>query len=183
MTYKYHLSEQIDDKILVRAMGKCRQSNTGKGAYWGYVALDSIRGILAVVGGIVVAFIAFRALGALPLTQGLFAPVSGGIIGAGVLFFAERFSRRLKVRQMMASPIYNGGTDFTFTPDGLDMRSPYVTWNVSWRAVEKVIEDKAGFFFYAGAFVYVLPKKLLSTGDAQNFLETVENWRFAERAA
>ena len=182
MTYRFHLSEQIDENTLVRAMNKCRKMYGGRGAYFGLLAFELTKVILTGAGSFVLAFVILRAFGALPNTQGLYAPIMGSLFAAAVLLLAPRFSQRLQVRQMLSSPLYSGGTDFTLSPESLDMRSPNVVWNVSWKAIERVVNDRNGIFFYAGAFVYVLPKKLLNSEEAKELLESVESWRSMESA-
>jgi len=174
------LLEQIDEKLLNRAIRLCPRKKEGGFLKYGAFVLGQFRGGLLLVGGIVIAFVVLREIGASPYAQGVSAPLLGLLFSVAILVLSQRVARTLHVKQMLRSPIYSGRMDFSLSPEGLAIKAKNVQWNVSWPAIEKVINDRDGIFFYAGVFTYVLPKRVLGGTAVKDILASVEGWRQQE---
>lgn len=175
MTFEFFAEPPIDAKLMQRAMKGRTAHKKAARRDWNLMGSGVANGVFLGASGMVFAFIVLRSIPPQAVLPFLF-PVLGVLAAFLVMRWTHWSQCRFLARQMIASPIYAGGTRFQFGPDGVSMKSDTSHWRVAWHAIEEVKRGQDGIFMYAGNFIYVLPDQAEPVGDRDTVFDQIKSW-------
>ncbi|WP_270727435.1 YcxB family protein [Shimia sp. Alg240-R146] len=179
MTFEFEQSGPVDAKVMARAIKGCPKKHGSLRSRIVSFALGSFLAAVLGVGGIAIAIgVAFK-VGYGQIARDM-PVVFGGLFLALLLWkLAFAYNFRVHVGALLKSPIYSGNTRFSFGKEGLSMATDNAKWEVKWPAVTGFKATADGFFFYSGAFVYVLPSTAFGNADRDTFVGAINERRAA----
>jgi len=176
LNYEFELYGPVDAGLMNKAIKQCPRPAFSKSISLGTIVMPLLEGAFHAAGGIVFVFLVLQKMNFSPQVVGISASLLGCFLAIAVMKLTSHVKRTWQVKQMLKSPIYKDDTMFFLSPEKFTLRTENVEWNVRWPAVEKTVNASDGFFFYAGAFTYVLPKSILSADQADEVWSAIESW-------
>ncbi len=176
MSYAFSQSGRCDPDLMMRAMAARTRKFSIRNLSFDMFCWSLLRGIFLGAGAMLFAFILLRQVMVSPQAIGLLAPLLGCVAAFLVLKLAGRSARKCTAREMLASPLYNGGCDFKVNDGGFSMQTEFAFWRIGWAAIDQIGKSDEGIFLYAGSFIYVFPKSVITDGQYLPLWNDIERW-------